>query len=63
MAYSFLTGIVKSIKNVVVVLTPAFLAGYAAFYAALPPEYQTPISVLAAFLAYFVKNWYSNRDK
>jgi hypothetical protein len=61
MAYSLQTGLWKTIKNGLVVLAPALAAGYMAFLAAAPAEWQQPISVIAGFAGYFVKNWFSNR--
>lgn len=61
--YSSKTGLWKALKNVVIVLTPAAAAGYAAFVANVPAEYQGAIAAIASFVVYFVKNWYVNRDK
>ena len=56
MTYSFLTGLWKTVKNVAVVLTPAFLAGYAAFLANTPVEYVPYVQTVTAFVVYFIKN-------
>ena len=55
--YSFLLGIWKSIKNTVIVLAPALIAGWAAFEVKLPPEQNTMIMAIAGFLVYLLKNY------
>ena len=51
--YSFLVGIWKSLKNVLIVLAPAFIA----FLMNVPLEY-TPV---ASLLIYLLKNYVENR--
>lgn len=51
--YSFSTGLLKTLKNVAIVLGPSVLA----FLANVPPEY----GVVAGFLAYLFKNWIENK--
>ena len=62
MPYSFVTGLWKTIKNGLVVLVPAFIAGYAAFLAALPPEYVPVAQVIGGFIGYFFKNLFSYEE-
>ena len=58
MEYSFWIGLWKSIKNTAVVLAPAGAAGYAAFLAEAPPEYQPYIMAAAGIFGYLFKNYY-----
>lgn len=58
--YSFKIALGKAIKNVVVVLAPAFVAAYAAFLVEAPPEYQPYIMTGAGFIGYLFKNYLSN---
>ena len=62
MAYSFWTGVWKSIKNTVIVLLPAMGAGWLAFVAALPAEWQGVAGFVGGFLAYLAKNYFQNKD-
>jgi len=55
--YSFLTGIWKSIKNTAIILLPAGAAGWAAFQAEVPPDYQCYIMAIAGFAVYLAKNY------
>lgn len=52
--YSWKTGVLKTLKNVVIMFAPAILA----FLANVPVEYAP----VASALAYFVKNWVENRN-
>ncbi len=61
MGYSIWIGIKKTIKNGLIVMGPAAIAGYASFIAALPTEYQTAATAIFGFLGYFVKNWIQNK--
>jgi len=60
-AYSFKTGLVKSIKNTIVVLLPALAAGWLAFTQNVPQEYNLYITIAGGFLAYLVKNYIQNK--
>jgi hypothetical protein len=55
--YSFWLGVWKSIKNTAIVLIPAFTAGWLAFLANLPAEYQGIVAAIGGFLAYLLKNY------
>ena len=61
MAYSFLIGIWKSVKNTVIVLLPALGAGYAAFLNNVPQDYHWFFMALGGFFAYLVKNYFQNK--
>lgn len=58
MSYSFKTGVWKTFKNGVIMLGPALLA----FLANLPLDVQTKYAPLIGLIAYFIKNWYENKD-
>lgn len=51
--YSFLTGLVKTLKNWLIVWAPALLL----FLANVPVEY----GAVAGFLTYLIKNYIQNR--
>ena len=55
--YSLSLGIWKSLKNTLVVLLPAGIAGWAAFSANVPAEYQPIVTFFGGLLAYLVKNY------
>jgi hypothetical protein len=57
MDYSFGLGLWKSLKNSLIVLIPALSAGWLAFAANLPSEYQLFVPFIGGFLAYLVKNY------
>ena len=61
MAYSVKTGLWKSVKNTVIVLVPAFLAGGAAFATNVPANYQPVVAAIGGFVVYFIKNFIQNR--
>ena len=50
------TGLWKSLKNMLVVLVPALAAGWTAFQANVPQEYQAIVMAIGGLVAYFVKN-------
>jgi hypothetical protein len=52
--YSFLTGLKKTLKNVLIMFGPAILA----FLANVPAEY----AVLAGAVSYMIKNYIENKD-
>ena len=56
--YSFLTGLWKSAKNTIIILTPAIGSGWLAFQANAPEEYQVPIMAIGGFVTYLLKNFY-----
>jgi len=55
--YSFFMGLWKSIKNTVIILAPAAGAGWLAFQAEAPVEYQPFIMALGGFIVYMFKNY------
>ena len=61
--YSVKTGLLKSLKNILVTLgLPALLYllnGYASW---MPPETATKIAPVLAMITYFVKNYLENKD-
>lgn len=57
LTYSLKTGIWKSVKNTLVVLLPAFGAGYAAFIMNSPEDLQPYFMAIGGFFAYLVKNY------
>jgi hypothetical protein len=59
--YSWLTGIMKTCKNLAIIWGPAILAMMAAFQANAPAEYAAPIGLVVSGLTYFVKNYVQNK--
>jgi hypothetical protein len=60
--YSVTTGIWKSIKNGLIVIGPALVAGVLEFFNALPPDISTKYALWIGLATYFIKNWFENRD-
>lgn len=54
--YSWWIGVQKSLKNGLIVLGPALIAGLLAFRDEVPPGYQF-IGVGLGLVAYFIKNF------
>jgi len=62
MGYNLSVGIWKSIKNWLVTVAPAIVAGWTAFVNNLPQDQQVYAMALAGFVGYLVKNWFENKD-
>lgn len=55
--YSIKTGVLKAVKNMVVVLWPFILGGITT----MPPEWQVQYAPIISFVSYLVKNYLENR--
>jgi len=59
--YSLWVGVQKALKNGLVVMAPAFVAGWLAFITNVPDPYKTLVAAVGGFLGYLLKNWIENK--
>lgn len=59
--FSHFIALKKTLKNLLITLTPFLTAWYLTNQAKLPEQYQLLISFLVSALSYYTKNWVENK--